>query len=301
MAAYVVVLTLAFAQPLAGLMAHAAASDLHSHILLVPLISAYVLVSYRAALPPPGPRSVAGALLPAAMGLAALGAGIRWRGSLSPNDGLALMSAAYVSLLAAGGFLFRGSKWMAAAAFPFGFLVFMVPLPDGAVNWLEQASARASADAAALYFAAAGTSLVRNGPVFELPGFVMEVAKECSGIRSSWVLLVTSVVAARLFLESPWRRIVLVAFVIPLGILRNGFRVFVIGELCVRVGPHMIDSIIHRQGGPFFFALSLAPLFALLWWLRRGERRADHPGSKDPGLHGVTREADEHILPGAPS
>ena len=175
-----------------------------------------------------------------------------------------------MSLLAAGGFLFRGSKWMAAAAFPFAFLVFMVPLPDGAVNWLESASASASADAAALYFAVAGTSLVRNGPVFELPGFVMEVAKECSGIRSSWVLFITSVLAAHLFLESPWRRLVLVAFVIPLGILRNGFRVFVIGQLCVHVGPHMIDSVIHRQGGPLFFALSLVPLFLLLWWLRRG-------------------------------
>ena len=28
-----------------------------------------------------------------------------------------------------------------------------------------------------------------------------------------------------LFLNSPWRRLVLVAFVIPLGILRNGFRI----------------------------------------------------------------------------
>ena len=33
-----------------------------------------------------------------------------------------------------------------------------------------------------------------------------------------------------------------------------------IGLLCVHVGPHMIDSYIHRQGGPIFFALSLGPL-----------------------------------------
>ena len=280
MTAYLVLLTLAFVQPLARLMIHAAGSDLHSHILLVPVISAYLLYSRRTTLPAAGLRATGWGALLAGIGLAALGAGIWWRESLSPNDGLALMAVAYVSLLAAGGFLFRGSKWMAAAAFPFAFLVFIVPLPDGAVNWLERASAAASAEAAAVYFAAAGTSLVRNGPVFELPGFVMEVAKECSGIRSSWVLLITSVLAANLFLESPWRRLVLVAFVIPLGILRNGFRVFVIGQLCVHVGPHMIDSIIHRQGGPLFFALSLVPLFLLLWWLRRGERpRAGLPST----------------------
>jgi hypothetical protein len=35
----------------------------------------------------------------------------------------------------------------------------------------------------------------------------------------------------------------------------------------------MIDGIIHRRGGPLFFALSLVPLFLLLWWLRGGEGR----------------------------
>ena len=112
-------------------------------------------------------------------------------------------------------------------------------------------------------------AVLRDGTVFQLPGIVIRVAQECSGIRSSWVLFVTSILASHLFLKSPWRRALLVAFVIPLGILRNGFRIVVIGLLCVHVGPEMIHSIIHRRGGPFFFALSLIPLFLVLWWLRR--------------------------------
>ena len=92
--------------------------------------------------------------------------------------------------------------------------------------------------------------MVRDGVVFELPGIVLQVAQECSGIRSSWVLFITGLVASHLFLRTRWRRIVLVAFVIPLGILRNGFRILVIGLLSVHVGPHMVDSIIHRQGAP---------------------------------------------------
>jgi exosortase C (VPDSG-CTERM-specific) len=270
---YIVLLTLSFIQPLWRLMMHAAGSDLHSHILLVPVIAGYLLYARRAALPAPGRGSTAWTAGFAATGLAALAAGLWWRNGMSVNDHLALMAVAYVSLLAAGGFLFLGPKWMAATAFPVAFLIFMVPLPDGAVNWLENASALASAEAAAMYFAIADTPLVRHGTVFELPGIALRVAQECSGIRSSWVLFITSVLASHLFLESPWRRVVLVAFVIPLGILRNGFRVFVIGMLCVHVGPHMIDSVIHHQGGPLFFALSLVPLFLLLWWLRRGERR----------------------------
>jgi exosortase C (VPDSG-CTERM-specific) len=167
---------------------------------------------------------------------------------------------------------------MAAAAFPVAFLIFMVPLPDVAEHWLEAASVVASADAAALFFKLTGTPLLRDGAILALPGITLEVAKECSGIRSSWVLLITSLLASHLFLHSPWRRIVLVAFVIPLGIVRNAFRILVIGLLCVHIGPHMIDSIIHRRGGPVFFALSLVPLFLLLEWLRRQEQRRNLPG-----------------------
>ncbi len=274
---YTVLLTLAFIVPLVRLMTYASGSDLHSHILLVPLVSAYLLYERREALPAPQRGSLGGAVLAGAVGLAALAVAFAWRGALSLNDHHALMALAYVSLLAAGGFYFLGSAWMAAAAFPFAFLLFMVPLPDAVVDALEKASMVASAEAAALYFNIAGTPLVRHGTTFELPTITLEVAQECSGIRSSWVLFITSVLASNLFLKSPWRRLVLVAFVIPLGILRNGFRVFVLGMLCVHVGPHMIDTAIHHQGGPLFFALSLVPLGLLLWWLRRGGASPGRP------------------------
>jgi exosortase/archaeosortase family protein len=106
---------------------------------------------------------------------------------------------------------------------------------------------------------------------------VLQVAQECSGIRSSWVLFISSLLASHLFLKTHWRQAFLVAFVIPLGILRNGFRILVIGLLCVHVGPEMIDSPIHHRGGPLFFALSMIPLFLLLWWLRRQEQRLSRP------------------------
>src|SRR5437879_4820118 len=97
------------------------------------------------------------------------------------------------------------------------------------------------------------------------------VAKECSGIRSSLVLVITSLLAANMFLRTTWRRALLVGAVIPLGLLRNGLRILVISLLCVHIGPEMIHSAIHRRGGPVFFALSLVPLFAMLWLFRRQE------------------------------
>ena len=275
--AYLLLLTLLFLQPLIRLAVYAAQSDLDSYILMVPFISGYLLYIERGRCPAMYRSSIAGTVATGGIGIAALAAGIGWRGSLSINDGLALMALSFVSFVVAGGFLFLGLKWMAAAAFPVAFLVFMVPLPDAAVNWLEKAFVLASAEAAALYFNLAGTPLVRQGTVFELPGIALRVAQVCSGIRSSWVLFITSLIASHLLLRTWWRKTVLVAFVIPLGILRNGFRIAVVGLLCVHVGPHMIDSVIHRRGGPFFFALSLVPLFLLLWWLRRQEQQLNLP------------------------
>ena len=271
--AFALLLALCFGQPLLSLAKCAVNTDLHSHILLVPFVSACLLFIQRRKLTKEYLSSPGWALIPLFVGLTALF--VAWRQSAESNwshgDSLSLLTFSFVSLFTAGGFLFLGRKWMTAAIFPFAFLIFIVPLPGAVPEFLETVSKLASAEAAALLFNLAGTPVLRDGTVFHLPGISLEVAQECSGIRSSWVLFVTSVLASYLFLNTPWRQAVLVAFVIPLAILRNGFRILVIGLLCIDAGPQMIHSLIHRQGGPFFFALSLIPLFLLLWWLRKGE------------------------------
>jgi exosortase/archaeosortase family protein len=81
------------------------------------------------------------------------------------------------------------------------------------------------------------------------------------------------VLAGYFFLRSPISRVVLAVAVVPIALLRNGFRIFTIGELCVHISPDMIHSYIHTHGGPLFFALSLVPFFALLVGLIRLERK----------------------------
>ena len=265
-----------FWKPLASLTALAAGSEIHSHILLVPFISAYLIYIRRREVPADDGSSPLLAIVPLLAGLATLFIG--WGGGaarlhLSENDLLSVLVFSFFCFLVAFGFLFLGRKWMAVCAFPVAFLIFMVPLPDGVVDGLETASKLASAEAADVFFRLSGTPVLRDGTIFQLPGMVVEVAQECSGIRSSLVLFITGLLASNLLLRSPWRRAVLVAAVIPLGIARNGIRILVVSLLCVHVGPHMIHSEIHRRGGPVFFALSLIPLFILLWWLRRGEVR----------------------------
>lgn len=273
---FVILLLAAFGQPLLALANYAAHSALHSHILLIPFVSAYLLYIRRDQLPR---KYVAD--LPLGMVFLAGGLGVflftYWRNfaGRAPADNyyLVVLTLSFLCCLAAGGFFFFGRDWMRAAAFPLAYLIFMVPMPDAMADALESASKYASAEVANVLFHLSGTPVLRAGRVFQLPNITIEVAQECSGIRSSWVLFMTSILAANLFLKTPWRRLVLIALVIPLGILRNGFRILVIGLLCVNLGPQMIHSVIHRRGGPVFFVLSLIPFLLLLWWLRKSEIR----------------------------
>lgn len=277
---FVVVLVAVFARPLLSLIRYSATSDLHSYTLLVPFVSAYLLFVRRDQLPKNYATDVPLGILflVAALAVLAFTYSLDLAGrALSVNNRIELLTLWFLCCLAAGGFFFLGRLWIRAAAFPLGFLIFMVPMPDAMADALETASKYASTEVANLLFHLSSTPFVRAGLVFQLPNITIEVAQACSGIRSSWVLFITSILAANLFLRTPWRRFALVAIVIPLAILRNGFRILVIGLLCVHMGPQMIHSPIHNRGGPLFFVLSLIPFFLVLWLLRKGDARTPQP------------------------
>jgi exosortase C (VPDSG-CTERM-specific) len=269
---YLVILSAVFALPLREFATYAAHSDVHSYVLLIPFVAAYLIYIRWRQLSGELTTSWGPAAALAAVGVGALLASQRFS-TLGRNDHMTLVALSFVCFAITGAFLFLGTKWARSAMFPLFFLAFMIPLPAEVVDTLEEASKQASAEVANWLFLISGTPFLRAGTVFELPGMTISVAKECSGIRSSLVLVITSLLAANMFLRTTWRRAALVAAVVPLGLLRNGFRILVISLLCVHIGPHMINSPIHLHGGPFFFALSLMPVFIMLWLFRRGELR----------------------------
>jgi exosortase C (VPDSG-CTERM-specific) len=277
---FVLGLSACFARPLWALGQYSLHSDFFSYILLIPVISLYLIWLKKADLP--GQAGVSwkwgGA---AALGGLALLIGYEWAGHSGwrpqTEDYLTLMTASYLLFLAGGCLMFFGGAILRVVAFPMAFLVFMVPMPSAMLQWTELFFQHTSAATASGFLAAAGMPVFRDDLTIHLPGFTLEIAPECSGIHSTMVLLITSVLAGHLFLRSGWKRVLLVIVVVPLAILRNGFRVFVVGELCVRISHDMINSPIHRKGGPIFFALSLIPFFALLLLLRKSEL----PGSKN--------------------
>jgi exosortase len=159
-------------------------------------------------------------------------------------------------------------------AFPFIFLFWLVPLPESflarIIEWLQHGSAVI----AQVLLSAAGTPASRNGILLYLPGLTLEVAPECSSIRSSMMLVVTTMLLAQILLRSPWRKAVVIAISIPLSLAKNGLRIFTIGMLAVHVDPNYMNGRLHHHGGVIFFAVAIAATFALLWVLRRSEQAA---------------------------
>jgi len=276
-AAFIVILSACFARPLYALWQYAVHNDFFSYIPLIPFITLYLIWLKRSELPrQPGVSWRWGAAL-AAGGAALL---IGWACAAHPGwrphkeDYLTVKTASYLLFAAAGCLVCFGSAISRVIFFPLAFLVFMVPMPSAMLNSVGLFFQQTSAVTASGMLDICGTPVMRNDLVLLLPGdFSLVIAPECSGIHSTMVLLITAVLAGHLFLHSGWKRFLLVVIVVPLAILRNGFRIFVIAELCVHISHEMINSPIHRRGGPVFFALSLIPFFLALLLLRKSEPR----------------------------
>jgi exosortase C (VPDSG-CTERM-specific) len=264
-------LTLGFSKPLYDLVRFSLSTELFSHILLIPFLSLYLVWTDRSRLPQPGRGNAAVSIALAAAGAALLGTGLAFFGGAPKADRLFFSILFFYSFFVSAAVYFLGTTFIRAIAFPLGFLIFMVPFPERVTDALEIASQHASANAYAWLMSATQATYFREGMIFSLPGLTIQVAQECSGIRSSFVLFITSLLAGHMFLHSPWRKLLLALFVFPLGIARNAFRIYVISMLSAHWDPRVIDSPLHHKGGPIFFALSLIPFFLLLFWLRRGE------------------------------
>jgi exosortase len=131
-----------------------------------------------------------------------------------------------------------------------------------------------SAWSAHAFFAAIGVPVFQQGVLLTIPGLTVQVAQECSSIRSSSMLIVTALVMAQVLLCSFWRKALVVSVAVPLSVFKNGLRIFIIAMLGTRVDPGYLTGRLHHQGGAIFLAMALGGTFVLLWFLRRGEHLA---------------------------
>lgn len=260
-----------FSQYLLELYYRTQESELYSHIILIPFVSGYFFYYSRKEITAQsayglvsGPLFILGAAILFILGNISPG--------LSENDYLAVMVLSSVIFWAGGFLFFHGARSAVCAAFPLLFLVFMVPVPESMLNKIIYMLQSGSAEVASVLFSISGTPVHRDGFVFHLPGLNIEVAKQCSGIRSSLVLFIAGVIASHLFLKSWWRKGLLMLFIIPIAIFKNGLRIMALTLFGYYVDERAFSGAMHSRGGILFFLLAMLMLGGVLWALKRSER-----------------------------
>ena len=244
-----------------------------SHILLIPFVSIYLLWTERSrifqvvrASPVSGSTLVLAAI--------AFYLFVASHSSVQdPEQFLPGASLAIVSLWLGGFLLCYGVTAWRRASFSLLFLLLMVPLPPALLERCIYSLQQGSTEIAYLLFKAVGVPVLRQGFILAVPGVAIEVARECSGIRSSVALFITCLLAAHLFLRTKWRMLVFVLLAFPLAIIKNGIRITTLTLLSVYVDPGFLTGRLHHEGGFVFFLLGLAILFPVLLWLQKSERK----------------------------
>jgi len=262
--------------PLRMLIGFSLEHDYGSHILLVPLVSVYIMYLAR--------REVFSRVqfgLRAGSGLFLTGTVLCWLAdkhspSLGQNDYFSLMILSIIILWISGFIFCYGTQAFKVARFPLLFLFLMVPIPDFLIekfNLFLQAGSTATAYGLLRLM---GVPVFRQGFVLLLPGINIEVATQCSGIRSSLALLITTLVVGEFVLRSVWRRSLLVVLTLPILIVKNGTRIATISLLGIYVDRGFLHGWLHTSGGILFYLLGLVILVPIIISLRKSEGTS-HP------------------------
>jgi exosortase len=267
---WILLSSLLFAKPLIALIQMAYVSGEVSYLMLIPFIGAWVLVvDHRKIFRNLSYDRTLGAGLFACAVCVGLIASLVSGGS--SNLRLSSFILGLVMIWMSGFLLLFGKAASKAASFPLLFLLLMVPLPQSLLNRTIYILQTGSAWITGAFFDLFGVPALREGFVFHLPGVNIEVTQECSGIRSSMVLLILALIVAHFYLLTFWKKALFVIFGLFIMILKNGIRIATLTLLAMYVDPSFLTGRLHHQGGIVFFLVGLVLLLPVLWLLQRGE------------------------------
>jgi len=239
----------------------------YSYGFLVPLFSAYLVweALRDAARPNVDARAAdldPGGFVIMAAGLGALGLGIAV-GSLALRTlslPVVLMGAATATL---------GPALARRLAFPIGFLVFMAPLPEGALPAVSLPLQRFAAVVAEHALRALGISVARDDLFLTLPSVTLHVTEACNGLRFLLAMLVVGAAFAGTTQRRPLRRAGIMAAALSIAIVANLARVTGTGVMAELWGARAAIGLTHIVWGKVVYLAALVPFVALVVILRR--------------------------------
>lgn len=259
--------------PLRDLFASDFKRDYHTLVPFMPLITIYLLYQKRKEIRDKMQYSHVLGAVGIIAGLVCYVMATLFGRSLNPNDYATIVTLSSLVMLWGVFLLSYGIEAFRVALFPLLFLLFTVPVPAFFMNKIIAFLQIGSTEFANILFWVSQVPYIREGFIFQLPGVSVEVAPECSGIRSGLALFITALLAGYLFLDSRWHRLFLALCVFPITMLKNGIRITTLTLLGVYMDPRILHSSLHREGGIPFFILALLLMAPILYFLKKREKK----------------------------
>jgi exosortase len=174
-----------------------------------------------------------------------------------------------------------GRQAFRTSIFPLSFLVLMIPVPPLIVGKLVSVLQAGSAEVTALLFKCLHVPAFREDYRFTVPHITIELAQQCSSIRSSTALFIIGLLAGHLFLRSNLQRTCLASATFLIAMFTNAVRIVTLTCLAVYFHPGFLFGGLHRSGGAAFSLLSVAIVLSLLFLLRKSEARRRRASGAD--------------------
>jgi exosortase len=269
-ALWLVLCAVVFFQPLTVLVNYSLHNDNASHILVIPLIVAWLFFLDRHKIPHSSCADLPAAF-PFALAAALIGALATMRFGAHSPTGLSLFTLSLLLSWVAGFLAIFGRRTAKAVWFALAFLAFAIPLPEQLLNRFIYVLQLGSAAVAESIFNLSGVPFLREGFVFHLAGWNIEVARECSGIRSSIALVILALLVAHFSFNKFWKKAVFVLAGLLMMVVKNGVRIATLTLLAKYVDPNFLFGRLHHEGGVVFFLIGLALLLPVYLLLRRGD------------------------------
>jgi exosortase len=159
-----------------------------------------------------------------------------------------------------------GTRWAKILLFPFGLLLFMIPIPAIIYSQLTLRLQLLASELGEALITLMGIPVLREGNTLKLPSQTLDIAEACSGIRSLLSLLFMSAVYAYFFDKKVWMRWALLVATIPIAIAANGVRVGLTGLLS-EIDTKLASGAYHEAEGYIVFVVALVALLIAHWGL----------------------------------
>lgn len=176
--------------------------------------------------------------------------------------------------------LLRGTQALRVWAFPFFFLIFLVPLPGVLVQALTIPLKTAVSYVAEVIMYHLGYPVGRTGVILTVGQYQLLVADACAGLNSIFTLEALGLLYANLMgYTSKLRNVLLAILVLPIAFAANIIRVLILILVTYYLGDEAGQGFVHTFAGMVLFGVGLVMMLATDGLLGRALGQ-DHGGRK---------------------